>query len=684
MPRPPSDVFRPRLPLDPFAAVDVRAPWLVPPNLPHSPPQVILILGEPPPSELLPLLTSPHLARSLLLIASHAPPALPLLPPTTPGPTVRILHLAAPLAIHNAGALRLVALLEKAHRVAARWRLQVSSSSHHALSHPHLLTSASSASLASSSWGGGAGPSKHRGGGGGGAWSGPGSAADRVVQLAESLKTGEFSIVELVVYLPPPPTSFPPTTTATSAAADAAGAWSAAGPGGVGPPAMKMMSSADPRSRDNKPKPKNTDNNRHQGPSQIQGSGTPARSSPTALPTPQIPNPSLNVQRPGGQHHQPEDNAHRYPSPAPSVTESLSSSTTSHAAPSASLGARPKLDSGSVSKNSKRFLTLSPSSTTPDISPPSTPSRPTSSYSVSSFLSANGAQQASGKPRKLRRNSRSSTSSLSVSSSMSHSTHNNAAASISPFAAPHPTEAKRGSSYSKSKKGAKDALGGESGRAFDAILNFLPAGVPDKQLLKHAILVTTLGVRYLESEDLGHHHHPHSSYAPAHSQRHPQSRSSPLPTGHYDTYSGSAAGYASDTTASVRLNTKSSRRFTALSIFSAFAGSSSSSNLSTPESSVPSSPGVGVRSTPDLLAVGMGGSASSSRSGSVLSLVVGGGVGGGGGGGGGRKKGRSQSSYHAPSAFSLHANALSNVNANLHRRRRRCRLRRRGGIAPLR
>jgi len=34
-------------------------------------------------------------------------------------------------------------------------------------------------------------------------------------------------------------------------------------------------------------------------------------------------------------------------------------------------------------------------------------------------------------------------------------------------------------------------------RAFDALLNFLPSGVPDKALLKHAILVTTLSAHYL-------------------------------------------------------------------------------------------------------------------------------------------------------------------------------------------
>jgi hypothetical protein len=38
-------------------------------------------------------------------------------------------------------------------------------------------------------------------------------------------------------------------------------------------------------------------------------------------------------------------------------------------------------------------------------------------------------------------------------------------------------------------------------RAFDALLNFLPSNVPDKALLKHAILVTTLSAQYLAMPD---------------------------------------------------------------------------------------------------------------------------------------------------------------------------------------
>ncbi|KAF8800614.1 hypothetical protein BYT27DRAFT_7262773 [Phlegmacium glaucopus] len=109
-----SERFRPRLPLDPFAAI----PWSIPQNLPPSHPQIILILGEPPIHDLIPLLTSTHLSHSLILIATDTPP---LIPTNTRGPALRILRLAQPLAAHDAGALRLVSLLERAQRVAHLW-----------------------------------------------------------------------------------------------------------------------------------------------------------------------------------------------------------------------------------------------------------------------------------------------------------------------------------------------------------------------------------------------------------------------------------------------------------------------------------------------------------------------------------------------------------------------------------
>ncbi|KAH9478368.1 hypothetical protein JR316_0008822 [Psilocybe cubensis] len=117
----PSDVFRPRLPIDPFANIQHNTPWRIPADLQPSPPQVIFILGEPTPTDLAPLLNSPLLATSLVLIATHTP--VPLPPDAQHrGPAIRILRLAAPLHVHDTGALRLVGLFERAQRVAAAWR----------------------------------------------------------------------------------------------------------------------------------------------------------------------------------------------------------------------------------------------------------------------------------------------------------------------------------------------------------------------------------------------------------------------------------------------------------------------------------------------------------------------------------------------------------------------------------
>ena len=75
-----------------------------------------------------------------------------------PGPNVCILHLSSPLAVHDNGALRLVKLLERAHRVAGRWREATQNSS-------SLLS------------------------------------AHRFVQLAECRDTGEFTVVEPFLFI---------------------------------------------------------------------------------------------------------------------------------------------------------------------------------------------------------------------------------------------------------------------------------------------------------------------------------------------------------------------------------------------------------------------------------------------------------------------------------------------------
>ncbi|EKM58012.1 uncharacterized protein PHACADRAFT_206855 [Phanerochaete carnosa HHB-10118-sp] len=118
-----SDTFRPKFPIDPFAAATVREPWFIrPDSLPSAASQarrdVILVLGAPSPQDLDALLTSKHLANSLLIVASHEPPIIP----HTALPTVRMLRLDGPLAIEQAGAVRFVNVLEWAERVARLWR----------------------------------------------------------------------------------------------------------------------------------------------------------------------------------------------------------------------------------------------------------------------------------------------------------------------------------------------------------------------------------------------------------------------------------------------------------------------------------------------------------------------------------------------------------------------------------
>ncbi|KLO09830.1 hypothetical protein SCHPADRAFT_943303 [Schizopora paradoxa] len=118
--------FKPRFPVDPFAASSpaAREPWTLKqeklPTLRHlqSERRVILVLGQPSISVLEPLFHSLHLASSLLIIASHRPPAVP----ATAQPAVRVLRLTFPIAVENNGGPRLVALLERAEQVARIWR----------------------------------------------------------------------------------------------------------------------------------------------------------------------------------------------------------------------------------------------------------------------------------------------------------------------------------------------------------------------------------------------------------------------------------------------------------------------------------------------------------------------------------------------------------------------------------
>ncbi|KAJ6519289.1 hypothetical protein C8R45DRAFT_17130 [Mycena sanguinolenta] len=141
-----TDVFRPRLPLDPFAPaasavepqaqVDLDAPWLAydVPALTHAfahTNAVILVLGAPNPHLLAPLFRSPTFEQSLVLYVTHDPPPLTSLVSAIgrdahaagTHPAIRILRLRAPL-IPGAPpfALSLVSVLDAAAVVARDWR----------------------------------------------------------------------------------------------------------------------------------------------------------------------------------------------------------------------------------------------------------------------------------------------------------------------------------------------------------------------------------------------------------------------------------------------------------------------------------------------------------------------------------------------------------------------------------
>ncbi|GBE83885.1 hypothetical protein SCP_0509420 [Sparassis crispa] len=117
-----SHTFRPKFPLDPLAGTRYNSPWLL--NVEallstalHAPRHVILVLGTPSFDELDTLLQSRHLSQSLVILATHTPPAIP--PDILPA--LRILRLSTPLN-EVAGAISFVNVLEWAERVARVWR----------------------------------------------------------------------------------------------------------------------------------------------------------------------------------------------------------------------------------------------------------------------------------------------------------------------------------------------------------------------------------------------------------------------------------------------------------------------------------------------------------------------------------------------------------------------------------
>lgn len=73
---------------------------------------------DPSPEDVAPLFNSERLVFSLLILVSHRPPPIP----SRVQPTVRVLRLAEPLALEQAGAVRFVNVLEWAERISRTWR----------------------------------------------------------------------------------------------------------------------------------------------------------------------------------------------------------------------------------------------------------------------------------------------------------------------------------------------------------------------------------------------------------------------------------------------------------------------------------------------------------------------------------------------------------------------------------
>ncbi|KAL5480890.1 hypothetical protein ACEPAI_9831 [Sanghuangporus weigelae] len=121
--------FKPKFPINPFVGADqtsstAREPWTLDadalplPSILQHERRVILVIGQPTAAALSPLFASRHLASSLIIIASHRPPALPF----DTHPSVYTLRLRTPLSVADAGATRLIEILEWALQVARLWR----------------------------------------------------------------------------------------------------------------------------------------------------------------------------------------------------------------------------------------------------------------------------------------------------------------------------------------------------------------------------------------------------------------------------------------------------------------------------------------------------------------------------------------------------------------------------------
>ncbi|KAF4564551.1 hypothetical protein EYR36_002488 [Pleurotus pulmonarius] len=169
--RPLSTAFFPptaKLPLDPFAHMapptwDVHVSSLK--SLESAMQNVVLILGDPEPLSLRPVLSSPVLSQSLVILISHNPPSVDdihnvLQQSPTPGvqyPTLYLVKIATPVIL--LGALRLVRVLERAQVLARAWRKNTTAFAfaertrryHYAKGHAAQPSSASGSSSASHS-----------------------------------------------------------------------------------------------------------------------------------------------------------------------------------------------------------------------------------------------------------------------------------------------------------------------------------------------------------------------------------------------------------------------------------------------------------------------------------------------------------------------------------------------------
>ncbi|KAL0068154.1 hypothetical protein AAF712_004814 [Marasmius tenuissimus] len=129
---PKTDAFRPNLPSDPFAILEGDRHWTVRyeelaeklSSKEGMTRNVILILGEPPQTELDSLLSAPSLMDSLLLIVTSSPPQSLVQAPSNPSPFVQILRLSSPTGLQEPSAQNLLSILQRAEVNARQWRKQ--------------------------------------------------------------------------------------------------------------------------------------------------------------------------------------------------------------------------------------------------------------------------------------------------------------------------------------------------------------------------------------------------------------------------------------------------------------------------------------------------------------------------------------------------------------------------------